>query len=396
MKRGGLSNYLTSLKELLLRTALVLFSLGFLLIGLEICFRFAERLEVRSVSKEKYRGQNQQKVRYVQAKNEPITGLYKTTRTGRRLFPNTHVIIDRHYLSSQWIEIMTNSLGFRHPELGPKGTDEFRILVLGDSVTFGDFVNDKETYVRQMEYKLNKEKISGTKMSAINAAVGAIDLKTEYHILTETGLLITPDLVLIGLYLNDASSSLGVKLLPFPLDRSRFLEWSHWKITALKRMIFQKKRKMALQKWISEFTGSRILKKGDWTFDRNAFDKEIMDAIDDWGYAWTDQAWEHMAQILSQFKTLEARHNFRTVLALFPVRFQVESNFLNDTPQQYFDKVATHLKLPHLDLLPSLRNAWQSSKEPLFYDHCHLTPHGNQIVAEALVRFFKDQNLISR
>jgi phospholipase/lecithinase/hemolysin len=37
--------------------------------------------------------------------------------------------------------------------------------------------------------------------------------------------------------------------------------------------------------------------------------------------------------------------------------------------------------MPFVDLLPALR---ASRGQPLFYDHCHLTPAGNAIAAEQI------------
>ena len=70
---------------------------------------------------------------------------------GVRLRPNTRGEIHHHILSGRDVVIEVNSLGLRYPELPPKSPEEFRVFVLGDSITFGDFVDEGETWTRQME-----------------------------------------------------------------------------------------------------------------------------------------------------------------------------------------------------------------------------------------------------
>ena len=70
---------------------------------------------------------------------------------GVRLRPNTVGTIRHHALSGLDVVIRVNSVGLRYDELGSKAPDEFRVLVLGDSITFGDFLPEAETWTRRME-----------------------------------------------------------------------------------------------------------------------------------------------------------------------------------------------------------------------------------------------------
>ena len=51
----------------------------------------------------------------------------------------------------QGVMISTNALGFRDREIERKQDGELRILLLGDSITFGYGVSDEETYGRKLE-----------------------------------------------------------------------------------------------------------------------------------------------------------------------------------------------------------------------------------------------------
>jgi len=62
-------------------------------------------------------------------------GFFLYSHTGTRLKKNARGLVRHHALSQTDIEIRTNSLGFRHRDMGLKQPGELRILVLGDSIT---------------------------------------------------------------------------------------------------------------------------------------------------------------------------------------------------------------------------------------------------------------------
>jgi hypothetical protein len=47
------------------------------------------------------------------------------------------------------------------------------------------------------------------------------------------------------------------------------------------------------------------------------------------------------------------------------------------------------MNLPRLDLLPPMRRAYHEIDRSLAYDHCHLTPEGNALVAEWVAEFLR-------
>ena len=61
-------------------------------------------------------------------------------------------------MKSVHIKIKINSLGFRDSEISAnKKSNEMRILVLGDSITWGDYLQANEVYVELIEHYLNEE-----------------------------------------------------------------------------------------------------------------------------------------------------------------------------------------------------------------------------------------------
>jgi hypothetical protein len=123
---------------------------------------------------------------------------YIMTQTGRRLRANTEVVIDHHHLSKRTVEIRTNSLGYRGPEIDT--TAAKKILFLGDSIVMGDYLNERDTFVYQVG---ELAKVDDRDWAVINAAVSGISLKNELSILAETGVALKPDVVVLGFYFND-------------------------------------------------------------------------------------------------------------------------------------------------------------------------------------------------
>lgn len=111
-----------------------------------------------------------------------------------------------HYYGDYNTKITTNSLGYRNKEFTLEKKDGTkRILVLGDSMTFGVGVKDDETYPYLLEQLLKQK--SQTNIEVINAGFTDGFSPDSYYVhLKKRGLLLKPDLVVLGFFVwNDIS-----------------------------------------------------------------------------------------------------------------------------------------------------------------------------------------------
>ena len=95
-----------------------------------------------------------------------------------------------------------SSQGLRDREYAlakPEGVQ--RILVLGDSVTFGTGVSRAETFPKRLEQKLRR---SGKQVEVINAGVNGYTAYNEVHYYLAEMRKYQPDVVLLAVVLNDA------------------------------------------------------------------------------------------------------------------------------------------------------------------------------------------------
>ena len=315
---------------------------------------------------------------------------------GRRLNPNMRAVIRNHILSKRDIVIETNSIGLRHPELGGKPDDEFRILVLGDSITFGDYVSFDETYTARLEHQLE---LLGRPATVINAGIPAVSTSDEFYLYLEIRDAVDPDLVLLGMYLNDAQNAkrFRARALPRPYSSSRFLSWAANRFEGARLRLWTSVEGEDIGPgWGEEFRAGRDLRSGDMFHDQDGHDFEVYNAAMDFGLAWNPEAWEILAEQTEVFALAadEAGHEF--AVFLFPVDYQPKGTIEPAVPQQHFATMCRSLDLTCLDLLPALRDTWQSGDRDLYYDHCHLTPNGNQVVAEKLADWLVARGMVPK
>ncbi len=141
--------------------------------------------------------------------------------------------------------------------------------------------------------------------------------------------------------------------------------------------------------WRSRLAAGLIHHDGDERNDIAAFHERVLQYFDDWGSVWSDDVWREVLEpAFAAAKRLAVGQGVRLAVAVMPVSYQVQSQFLDDQPQRRAVNVARALGLPILDLLPALREAYRISADPpLFYDNCHHTPRGAEVVAQALTPF---------
>jgi len=101
------------------------------------------------------------------------------------------------------VEVKINSNGLRDYEYSfKKPLNTYRILVLGDSITFGWGVPFEKVYSKVLESRLNK---NGDRVSyqVINAGVGNYQIKDEVSLLKYEGMKYDPDMIILGYFVDD-------------------------------------------------------------------------------------------------------------------------------------------------------------------------------------------------
>lgn len=286
-------------------------------------------------------------------------------------------------ISKREVSFRTNQFGYRGPPLEPKAAGECRILVLGDSITLSSYTEERESYPRQLEGLLAED---GHAVTVINAGMRGASLREELLILTETGLFTDPDVVLVGMFLNDANRS---RMIPMPEGLFAYSAIARRlrEISLMNELAGDARRRW--EQFSDDPFPEATFPEGAWRTDREAFMAMVAKASVDWGFAWFEAAWQEMRPDLEVMRGLAERHGFTLAVALFPATYQVEAEFVDDRPQRMFREMAEEVGVPHLDLLPGMRAAYRRLGRSLSYDHCHLTPEGSRVAAELLAPFIR-------
>ena len=130
---------------------------------------------------------------------EPGAGFALVGHLGFMLEPETEW---RHVTRNFDVQVRTNSLGLRGPEVVvPKPADRYRVLVLGDSFTFGWGVELEEVWHARMARELAAA--DGRTIEIVDAGVPGWCPLQQFVFLEQRGLELQPDLVLWQLCSND-------------------------------------------------------------------------------------------------------------------------------------------------------------------------------------------------
>jgi hypothetical protein len=126
------------------------------------------------------------------------------------LFNRRHPVYHHRYLAGTTVAdhrpdydatYTLNALGLRGPkDYGPKPPGTIRLLMLGDSFTFGIGVNDGAPFSSQLQQALDR---AGTKVEIINAGVGSYSPILHYLTLRDLYLPLDPDAVILWLDFGD-------------------------------------------------------------------------------------------------------------------------------------------------------------------------------------------------
>ena len=108
-------------------------------------------------------------------------------------------------------EVRINSLGLRDREVPmPAPENEFRILVLGDSIPFGIGVDYEDSIVHVLELVANQREAGDRHYRTINMGVPSYNTEQELIQLESLGMSLEPDLVLLFFVVNDLESKMWV------------------------------------------------------------------------------------------------------------------------------------------------------------------------------------------
>lgn len=265
--------------------------------------------------------------------------------------------------------VVINSDGFRDAEFAPRRPGVGRIVVLGDSVTFGHGQPAAVRFTERLETLLTR---GGARVEVLNAGIPGWSSYQQRAFYERHGQDLDPDLVLVGFVLNDITEVqrglLELRLATgMRLARSlNALAERSAAVAALKRA-FQ--HSVAPQEREVRSVLELVLRE-DAPEVRHAMDATLGE--------------------LARLDELCRQRGDRLGLVVFPFRFQIVDPRL-DAPQRRLRAFAEERGIPLLDTLPTLR---AEGADATLMDADHLTALGHRRVAEAIAAWLERESLL--
>lgn len=284
--------------------------------------------------------------------------------------------------------IFINSNGMRGNDFElKKSKDTFRILCLGDSYTFGVYVDQGKTYPEQLESILNENK-SGPKFEIINGGVSGYTLSDEYDYYKNKLHNLDPDFVIVGFVMNDVSDY-SRPISSWQSQQKNAKYWAERKYTAFVRNLLID---------TSIYNGGRILlaymkvKGGKSETTPNEYKYNI---INDEYNSNTTELWNKYFKTLTKFKKDLDEKGIGFLLMIFPVYAQIHEN-ATVHPQEYLVRRCSEIGVGTLDLTSKFREYSINGKK-LFNMPIedHPTSEGYSVTAKAIKKYLSDSKVIS-
>lgn len=293
----------------------------------------------------------------------------------------------------------------------PKPSDTLRILILGDSVAYGDFVKRDYLFSEQLERNLN---LRYGKVEVIDAGAQGYTTFNELHYYLNKGTRFQPDIVILSFCFNDvvnprlhwnytreAIPNIPGEAIPNPeYDRSHVLPIlkarEHPSIlmkSALYRFFYTRINRMkANEKRYSYENGKKypVYLTGEDTISI----KVLLD--------YSSPEWNWLRSIFNQLKEAVKRDGATFVILIVPLAYQLEEDYPY-FPQKLIQRYCKENSIYFLDLLPSFRKnrgkrifigAIAREGFPGYIDIWHLTPRGHQLAAKEIEAFLLRTGLL--
>lgn len=313
--------------------------------------------------------------------NEPI--YVEDPVVEKRLIPNSKF----EFGTTEYrYTVRTNAIGFRDRSHGPAKPDHTkRILVLGDSFTYGPGVEQCKIYLFVLEDLLNRNAQVEHSYEVLAMACGGYGPEHYSAVLRNIGLKYDPDVVILAIYVdNDVTDRLDLKSLSetppgsftdtvlYPMNN--FLEETSHAFVFLRARLEYPLWKMGLR---------------PYNFPEVFLENVSPDL---------EREWERTFETLLEIQRLcrEAKTSLMTIL--IPTIFQVQEDIWQkyitvykikpeevdlDFPQKKFAGFLQERNFVYLDLLPTFRKS--GIDEPLYFPiDRHWNEAGHELCAQIL------------
>lgn len=247
-------------------------------------------------------------------------------------------------------EIQTNSFGMRDKEYTMKKPDGvYRIAVLGDSVSFGIYLEQFYTFADLLEKKLNEQ--NPEKFEVLNFSVTGYNAKREEIVLNKKILSFEPDMVILSFCFNDTEWTSGLGGLARELAPN------------------------ALGSRLNSLALSGILR---------ATEKNIYSKLTDWG---------QVQNLFQSLKQTESTHNTENLVLVFPYYYERKERYPLAKSHTRTEKLLNATGLPFLDFFKIWENLDTTRRKDYYHpqDTVHFSENGMRDITNHIYDYLSNK-----
>jgi len=316
---------------------------------------------------------------------------------------------DREFRTSAWtfrpnsrqdsyigVPVAINNLGLRGPDTTlAKPPGVFRILGVGDSITFGYGVRVEDTFLRVLEQDLNQSAPANLRYEVINAGVPATGFEYYTHFIENNAPALQLDLIVVCMALNDIDPQLNPEPLMLHSQPTSFRLINGFLLmhSYLYNVLYVRGKSLLYRLNILH------LKDNDG-FGFLAIEPPSPDQ---------DKARAGVNQYIRRIANFARAHQERLAIVVFPVEPQLSEQalklyaqqlhlyfgpeVLSGQPQRWVEQMGQNYGVPVLDLLPALRAGDNGQlflrNRSISVDPVHPSPAGHRLAGDEIARFLK-------
>ncbi|MBC8501316.1 MAG: SGNH/GDSL hydrolase family protein [DPANN group archaeon] len=289
--------------------------------------------------------------------------------TGLTRFSNNTLLLDEFIPGKEQslfgANVKINSKGLRDYEYSYEKPDNiFRIVAIGDSFTFGHGIELNETYIKQLEKKLNQN--SSLRYEVINFGFPAYNVLQNYEMMKSRALRFNPDLIMLGYFLNDPEFIPGMNPL------IQYCKENKSVIDELNINIFEKSKivRFLIRYYTTFVYEKKIAEFGIGYFDYINSEKYL--------------GWNCTKKIFNQINLLSKRNNIPVLLIIIPhydVQMSTYERIVNLSKKNGFYVLNFHTYFLNI----SDEEVYTKNDKP------HFNREGNKIISDSIYDFLKKE-----
>ncbi len=335
------------------------------------------------------------------AEYEPFRGIQKSRELILRESPNPDMIYELtpNMEGVAWGQnVKINSFGFRDREYSLKKPDgTYRMVVLGDSITFGNFLPVQSTYAHRLELLFERR---GVNVEILNLSVSGYNTTQEIAFLEEVGLQFNPDEVIVGYCMND----LGVVSPNLTyIARARGYNANIYNLRSLQYVRAHLdiiEAKIRSHPTLINYANASVNSQEITAIQNDAFVSDRIQSIAQFISSQDDYhdtfAWYSSAAMLSnlrsnfdKLKSLSQKHGFRVSVVIIP--------YLRDDSGSYsaaYDIIryeARRNKFDTIDILDKFKEVNTADLQVKPDDQIHPNELGHRLIAQKLFEYYTEE-----